>query len=91
MQSHAVHDAVHNESRTCHVAAVLQQRNKEEQNQNLRQEYEHTAHAADDTVNDQIFEDAVRHSAPDPFSNPADALLNPSLRIGAQGKCRLKH
>ena len=51
--------AVHQERRAGHVAAVLEDREEAEQDQDLRQEDEDAAHAADDAVHDEALERAA--------------------------------
>ena len=86
-----MHHAVHDKCRTSHVSAILEQRDEEEQNHNLGQEDQHASHAADDSVNQQVAQDAIGHDLANPVSQPADAVLDPLLGIGSQRECGLKH
>ena len=73
VQADAAHQPVHDERRARHVAGVFQQADEEKENQNLRQETEHAADAADDAVGEQIAQIARRHRGFHPVGQRGDA------------------
>ena len=50
MKAYLAHDAIHQESRTCHVAGVLQQPDEEKENKDLRKEDDNASHTGQHAV-----------------------------------------
>ena len=61
MQSDAVHHLVHDECRPRHVTRIFKQGNEQIEDHNVRQEHQDAPHAANDTVDDEVFQHAVGH------------------------------
>ena len=78
MQSHAVHEFVHDEGSTRHVARILKQGNKEIKNEDVGQENDDTAHTTDDAVAYQALQGSFRHIGSREFTDlphqPVDGL-----------------
>ena len=62
MQSHAVHQLIHDEGCTGHIARILHQRNEEVENQYLGQEHDDSPHSTYHTVNEHRAQWTIRHS-----------------------------
>lgn len=86
MQTDAVHHLVHDKRRTRHIARVFHKRYTEEEYQNVGQKDDNTAHAADDTVGDEVFERSVGHEFLHYSRQPCNAVFNPLHRVVADGK-----
>ena len=86
-QADLAQELVHDEGDTSHVAAVLEQREKEKQRDDDRQEAQHGADAAEDTVAHEGHEygaDAAGfHDADDKARKPADEGLQEPLQPSA--------
>ena len=83
VQPGAAHDAVHQERRPRHVAEILQQQDEQEQHQDLRQEHQHRADAADQPVAHEAAQQPVRQHARRPARR---ASRSPAL-IASIGGC----
>ena len=92
MQTDTVHQFIHNECRTSHIARVLHQRDEQIEYQNIRKKDNDTTHAADDSVDDQVFQRAITHQAADRRREPINTRFDPLLRVCAQREgCRKHH
>ena len=61
VKPYLMHQTVHDEGRAGHISRILEQRNEEIQQQDVRQEDKHAADSADDAVHRQILQPSVRH------------------------------
>ena len=84
VKSHLVHQLVHDEGSTCHIARVLHVGDEEVEDENLRQEDDDGSHASDDSIDEHVFHWSVGHAGADDCSQPSHSVLNPSLRHLAQ-------
>ena len=91
MQSHAVHDLVHDEGRTCHVARVFHERDEAVENENLRQEDDDGSHTSDDTVDEHVFQRSFGHQRIQPVAQVSYARLYPVHGILAEREGGLEH
>jgi hypothetical protein len=90
VQSHAAHQPVHQKRRARHVAAVFQERDEEEEQEDLRQEDEHAADAGDDAVGEQVGQQARRHLRACEFRERAKSPVNQVHRQRRPGEDRLE-
>ena len=70
------HHVVQQKRRARQVARVFQQQDKGKQNGNLRQKHQHTAHARNNAVHNQIVEHALGHIRAHPFAQRAERAFN---------------
>ena len=77
LQAELAHHAIHHKGRAGHVAGILQNGNGKEEQQNVRQEHDHAANAADDTIHNKTVPEAFRQSAADEFTQPAEEVFDP--------------
>ena len=91
MQAHAVHQLVHDEGGTRHIAGVLHEGDEEVENQDLRQEHDDASHTTDDTVHEHRPQGALAHRGAYPFAQPCHAGLYPVHGVLAEGEGRLEH
>ena len=61
VQSHLVHQLVHDECCTSHVSAVFHERYEEIEYKNLRQEYDYRAYASDNAVDKHVLKRTACH------------------------------
>ena len=74
-ESHLAHEPIEHEGGARQVAGVLQRENEEEQDQNLRQEYQHAAGAGDHAIEQQSAQRARRQHAAQPAAEHLHAAL----------------
>ena len=86
MQSHLVHQLIHDEGCTSHISRILHIRDEEIENQNLWQEHDHGTYTTNHTIYQHILHWSVRHRIADELAQPCHAVLNPSLRNLAQNE-----
>ena len=91
MQSHLMHDLIHDKSRTCHISGVFHERYEHIQNQDIRQEHDNTSHATDDTIHEKILQRSFRHMAAHEITDHLDQCLYPFHRIASQTESGLEH
>ena len=90
VQSDAVHDFVHDEGGTGHVARVFEQGDEEVENHDVGQEDQNAPHAGDDAVGHQVFQDALGHVGGNPAAELAHEPFNPLHGIFAKGERALE-
>lgn len=56
MQTHLMHNLIHDESGTRHIARVFHQGNKEIEQQNIRQEYNNTSHTTYNAIHQKVLQ-----------------------------------
>ena len=88
----ALHHAIHQERDARHVARVLEQADEEEEQQDLRQEHDHVADAADDAVasRGRASSPSGKHRAASARERAHHVFDERDRRIGP-GKQRLEH
>ena len=91
MQPHFMHNLIHNESSTCHIARVFHQGNKEIEQQNIRQENNDTAHTSDNTIHQKVLQRSFGHVVAYQVAQFAYQPFNPLHRIVAQHKGAFEH
>ncbi len=91
MQADVVHQLVHDERGPGHVPAVLKQRDREEEQHDLRHEDQHAAHPADDAVHDQRLKRPVGQHACHHVAQRHEAALQPAHRRRPEAEDQLKH
>ena len=72
MQSHLVHEPVHDECRTCHISRILHQRDEEIEYENLRNEHCNAANAADYSVDYKVLYRSLRYEACGTLAKPGE-------------------
>ena len=68
MQTHLMHQLVHDKGCSCHIARVLHQRDEEIENQDLWQEDNHRAHTAYDAIDEHCLQRTFGHAVADLFA-----------------------
>ena len=91
MKPHPVHQFVHDKGGAGHITSIFQYGNEEEQDQDIRKERADTAHARNDTVDNQVLEDAVRQDTGEDLPQPTEETLQPRLRVCPQRERHLEH
>ena len=91
MQADAVHHTVHDEGRAGQVARILQKRNEQVEDHDLRQEDDHRTHAADRPVDEHVAQGAVGQQGIDAATDPTDQRIDPLLRIGPEAERAPEH
>ena len=86
-----VHQFIHNKGRSRHISRVLHKRYKQIENQDVRQEHRNRPHTSDDTIDDKVTQWPITHHTADHLTQPAEARLNPLLRICTQSKGTPEH
>ena len=84
VQPHTVHQLIHNESRTSHIARILHKRDEEIEDEDVGQEYGNAAHTTHNAIYDHIPQSPLGHNAPQPLAQPTKGTLNPLLWIAAE-------
>ena len=73
-----MHQLIHDECRACHVSRVFHDGYEQVQDEDVGQEDDDTAHTADDTVDNHVFQRSLGHVIADErtdlFHQPFDAL-----------------
>ena len=77
MKSHLVHELIHDECGTCHIAGVLHNRDEEIEDKNLWQEHDDRAHTTDDTVYKHCLDGSLWHQASDGIAQHAHKRVDP--------------
>ena len=62
VQTDAVHDRIHDKRLTGHVSGVLHERDKEEENDDVRQEREHSPYSFENTIDKETAEPSFCHA-----------------------------
>ena len=91
VQTRKVHHLIHNKRRTRHITRVLHQRNEQIEYKDIGQKDRHRADTADDAIHNQILQCALAHHRSDHIAQPAEASLNPLLRICAKSEGTPEH
>ena len=91
MQSHAVHQLIHDEGCACHVAGVLHERYEQIEYQDVGQKDDDAPHAADYSVYYQVLEYPLGHRVAYPVAQYPDAVFDPFHRVAADDECRPEH
>ena len=86
-----MHEAVHDEGGSGHVAGVLHERDEEIEYQNLWQEHDDRAHTADDTVDQHGTHGTFGQRSTDEVAKPCHAHFYPVHRVLAQHKRDVEH
>ena len=86
-----MHQTIHDEGRAGHISRILQQRNEEIQQQDVRQEDKHTADSADDAVYRQILQPSVRHYHGNEGTELGHDPLYPLHRILSYHECAAEY
>ena len=84
MQPHFMHNLIHNESGTCHIARVFHQGNKEIEQQNIRQENNDTAHTSDNTIHQKVLQRSFGHVVAYQVAQFAYQPFNPLMSCSAR-------
>ena len=82
VQAESAEDAVHHIGDARHVAAVFQEGDESEHDDDEGREAEHAAHAADDAVHHQGLQLSFRDDAGKEFTQRGAAVFHPALGIG---------
>ncbi len=91
MQAGAAHDAIHQEGRARHVAQILEQEDEEEQDHDLRQEHDHAADTADQTVLQEALQQIGQRQTLDEVAEEMEDRLD-RIHAGLRpGEDRLEH
>ena len=90
MQADAVHDPVHQECDAGHVAAVLEQPDEEKKQHDLRKENQHAADAADEAVDQEVRDEALRQARSQRLPDRPEGLLDEGDRGVRPGEERLE-
>ena len=90
MQAYPVHQLIHDEGGTGHVAGVLHDGKEEIENQYVGQEDEHAAHSCYYSVHKYILQPAILHEGSHEVPELADEPVDPVHRVVAQGEGRLE-
>ena len=91
MQPHAVHNLIHNEGCTSHVAAVLHPGDESVEDHNVGQEDDDTTYTADYAVDDEVLEWSVSHPAAHSLAEPLHCGIYPIHGVLADVECAEKH
>ena len=91
MHSDAVHHAVHDERRAGQVARILHERDEEVKDHNVGQEDDHSPHAADDAVDQQVAERPRGQQRVRRAADPSHQRVDPLLRIGSEAERAPEH
>ena len=91
MQSHLVHQLVHDEGSAGHVARVLHQRDEKVEYQDLWQEDDDAAHTAYDTVDEHRLQRTFGHRPANKVPQPVDTFFYPVHGVLSQYEGGLKH
>ncbi len=86
-----MHQLIHDERRTGHIAGVLHKGNEQIEDYNVGQKDDDAAHAAHNAIHDQCFQGAFRHVAPDQVSQAGHKPFDPLHGVVSQAKGCLKH
>ena len=86
-----MHNLIHDESGTRHIARVLHQGDEEIEQQNIRQEYNDTSHTPDNAIHQKVFQRSFGHVVAYQVAQFAYQPLNPLHRIVAQHKGAFEH
>ena len=86
-----MHNLIHNESGTRHIARVLHQGDEEIEQQNIRQEYNDTSHTTDNAIHQKVLQRSFGHVVAYQVAQFAYQPLNPLHRIVAQHKGAFEH
>ena len=63
-----MHESVHDEGCTCHIAGVLHERNEEVENENLRQEDDDRPYSTNDAIDKHIVYGTCGQGCSDEFA-----------------------
>ena len=91
MQADLVHQLVHDECGSGHIAGVLHQGDEEVEYQYVRQEHQHASHTGNHAVHYQVLHPSVRHYGRYECPEFADQPVDPLHRIVAQCERRLEN
>ena len=86
-----MHNLIHDESGTRHIARVLHQGNEEIEQQNIRQEYNDASHTTDNTIHQKVLQRSFGHVVAYQVAQFAYQPFNPLHRIVAQHKGAFEH
>lgn len=81
MKPYLVHNLIHDESRTCHIARIFHKGYKEVEYKDIGKEHNHASHSTDYTIGDKVFQRSFRHGRLHDPGNPVDSRLYPLHRI----------
>ena len=91
VQTRHMHQFIHNKCCTSHISRILHQRDKQIENQDIRQEHRNRTYTANDTINDKVSKRSVAHQTTNRLAKPRKSSLNPLLRICTQSKGTPEH
>ena len=77
LQPEFAHNPIHHKGSTGHVAGIFQNGNGKKEQQDVRQEHDHAANTADDTIHDQAVEESFRKNPANKFAQPAEEVFDP--------------
>ena len=86
-----MHDFIHDESGTCHIARIFHKGDESIEYQDVGKEYDDTSHTSDYAVYQQVFQRSFAHVASYKLTDPAYERLDPSHRVFADTESRFKH
>ena len=91
MQSHLVHQLIHDEGCPRHIARIFHEGDKGVQYQDIRQEDDNASHAADDSIHQKVFQRSVAHRVAHEVADDAHQPFYPSHRIFSDAEGYFKH
>ena len=91
VEPHLVHEAVHDEGGPGHISRIFHETDEEEENEDVGQKDNHSAHTADDAVGYQVLERAVVHQAADEAAELRHGAFDHVHRVLAQIERALEH
>ena len=91
MQADAVHELVHYERCSGHIARILHQGDEKVEDQDVGEEHEYASHSGDDAVHHQVLEPSFMHERSDSVPEPAHKGVYPFHRIVPEGECGVEH
>ena len=77
VQTHLMHDLIHDEGRTSHITRILHPRDEGIEYHDVRQEHNHTTHSGQNAVHQQVFQRSVAHVAADQVAQPTHSAVYP--------------
>ena len=86
-----MHELIHDEGSTCHVARVFHQRDEEVEYQNLWQKDDDGPYSTYHTVHQHVLQRTVRHRAADKVAQPPHTCVYPVHGILSEDEGCLEH
>ena len=86
-----MHDFIHDEGRTCHVAGIFHKGDEKIEQQDVRQEDNHASYAANDSVDNQVFQRTRTQEGLRSLCNKSHEPFDGLLRVFSQHKGTFEH